>query len=111
MAALPAAVLWDLDGTLVDTEPSWNAAQHRLIASYGGTWSEEHALQVVGSDLLESADYIQAVGGTPLEPEQIAARLLCAGRSVVHRAVTWRTRRRALGAATGRRAVTVDAVW
>ncbi|HLR94859.1 MAG TPA: HAD family phosphatase [Jiangellaceae bacterium] len=90
MAALPAAVLWDLDGTLVDTEPSWNAAQHRLIASYGGTWSEEHALQVVGSDLLDSAHYIKAVGGIPLEPEQIVARLVSEVLSVLHTEITWR---------------------
>jgi len=90
MVALPAAVLWDLDGTLVDTEPSWNAAQHRLVASYGGTWSEEHALQVVGSDLLDSAHYIKAVGGIPLEPEQIVRRLVDEMLSVMHAEITWR---------------------
>ena len=30
--ALPAAVLWDMDGTLVDTEPYWIQAEHELVA-------------------------------------------------------------------------------
>ena len=29
--ALPQAVLWDMDGTLVDTEPYWIAAEHELV--------------------------------------------------------------------------------
>ena len=37
---LPAAVLWDMDGTLVDTEPSWIAAEYALVAQHGGTWSD-----------------------------------------------------------------------
>ena len=35
-AQLPAAVLWDMDGTLVDTEPYWIAAEHELVAAHGG---------------------------------------------------------------------------
>ena len=31
-SALPAAVLWDMDGTLVDSEPYWIAAEHELVA-------------------------------------------------------------------------------
>ena len=37
-------VLWDMDGTLVDTEPYWIAAEFALAERYGGTWSREHAL-------------------------------------------------------------------
>ena len=32
-----AAVLWDMDGTLVDTEPYWIAAEHAIVAEHGGT--------------------------------------------------------------------------
>ena len=51
----PAAVLWDLDGTLVDTEPYWMTAQTALIESYGGTWSHEEAMDLVGSGLWRTA--------------------------------------------------------
>ena len=38
---LPAAVLWDMDGTLVDTEPYWMAAEVELLGSFGRTWIHE----------------------------------------------------------------------
>ena len=36
---LPAAVLWDMDGTLVDTEPYWIETEYALAERHGGTWS------------------------------------------------------------------------
>src|SRR6185312_10037115 len=32
------AVFWDMDGTLVDTEPYWIEAESELVASFGGAW-------------------------------------------------------------------------
>jgi HAD superfamily hydrolase (TIGR01509 family) len=60
--SLPAAVLWDMDGTLVDTEAYWMAAETALVESYGGSWSHEQALQLVGSGLEASAAIFQSVG-------------------------------------------------
>ena len=57
-----AAVLWDMDGTLVDTEPYWMAAETPLIESFGGTWSHEQALQLVGLALEDSAGILQSAG-------------------------------------------------
>ncbi|GAA1959319.1 HAD family hydrolase [Microbacterium aquimaris] len=57
-----SAVLWDMDGTLVDTEPYWMAAETPLIESYGGTWSHEQALQLVGLALEDSAGILQSAG-------------------------------------------------
>ncbi|KJL35805.1 Phosphorylated carbohydrates phosphatase [Microbacterium ginsengisoli] len=58
----PAAVLWDMDGTLVDTEPYWMAAETPLVESYGGSWSHEQALQLVGLGLDQSARILQDAG-------------------------------------------------
>ncbi|WP_199176559.1 HAD family phosphatase [Subtercola sp. Z020] len=58
----PAAVLWDMDGTLVDTEPYWMTAQTALIESYGGSWTHEEALDLVGSGLWRTARAMQAKG-------------------------------------------------
>lgn len=69
--ALPDAVLWDLDGTLVDTEPLWIAAEHELAAEVGGSWSAEDALQLVGSDLLTSGRILQQHFATSMTPEEI----------------------------------------
>jgi len=57
-----AAVLWDMDGTLVDTEAYWMSAETALVESFGGSWSHEQALQLVGSGLEASATIFQAAG-------------------------------------------------
>jgi len=59
---LPAAVLWDMDGTLVDTEPYWMAAEGPLVASHGGTWTHEQALRLVGLGLEDAARILQDAG-------------------------------------------------
>lgn len=56
------AVFWDMDGTLVDTEPYWIAAEYELVESYGGTWSDEQAHQLVGQALTYSAGALQQAG-------------------------------------------------
>ena len=72
----PAAVLWDMDGTLVDTEPYWIEEETLLVAEYGGSWTEEDAHHLVGNELITSANYIREVGGVPLPAEEIVDRLL-----------------------------------
>ncbi|MHC2998075.1 HAD family hydrolase [Microbacterium sp. HJ5] len=63
MSAPPlSAVLWDMDGTLVDTEPYWMAAETPLVESFGGTWSHEQALGLVGLGLEDSARIFQHAG-------------------------------------------------
>lgn len=59
---LPSAVLFDMDGTLVDTEPYWMAAESDLVASFGGVWSAEDGLTLVGSGLRESAEILRGRG-------------------------------------------------
>ena len=59
----PAAALWDFDGTLADTEPLWIAAEYELVSSLGGTWSDEHAQQVVGNALIDTGSYLLDVIG------------------------------------------------
>ena len=51
-----------MDGTLVDTEGYWMAAETPLVESYGGTWSHEQALSLVGSGLEDSARILQGAG-------------------------------------------------
>jgi HAD superfamily hydrolase (TIGR01509 family) len=89
-APLPAAVLWDMDGTLVDTEPSWTAAEYALVAEHGGTWSDEHAQAIVGSSLLVAAEYIRRHGGVALPAETIVETMLDHVVADVERAVVWR---------------------
>lgn len=61
-APTPAAVLWDMDGTIVDTEPYWMRAETELVTAHGGTWTQEQGMQLVGSGLVQSAIILQEAG-------------------------------------------------
>ena len=84
------AVLWDMDGTLVDTEPYWIESEYAVAESYGGTWSHEHALNLVGNDLLESGRYMREHAGIDIEPDQIVEELLDRVTARMKEAVPWR---------------------
>jgi HAD superfamily hydrolase (TIGR01509 family) len=98
-SALPGAVLWDLDGTLVDTEPYWIAEEYALVAEYGGEWSDDHAHNLVGNDLVVSANYIRDHGGVTLSTDQIIERLLDRVIDRVRMHIPWRPGARELLAA------------
>ncbi|MER7445588.1 HAD family phosphatase [Microbacterium sp. NPDC097977] len=74
MSRQPRAILWDMDGTLVDTEPYWMAAETSLVESFGGTWSHEDALQLVGNGLIDSAIILQNAG-VDMDAEAIVSLL------------------------------------
>lgn len=86
----PKAVLWDMDGTIVDTEPYWIEAEFDVVESHGGTWSHEHGKALVGSDLLDSGRYIREHGGINLDPHAIVEMLLDRVVASVRRDVPWR---------------------
>lgn len=102
--ALPRAVLWDMDGTLVDTEPYWIAAEHELVEAHGGTWSHEQALQMVGNPLTESAKILQDAG-VDLPSEQIIDFLISRVIEQVRVEVPWQPGARELLAELGERGV------
>jgi HAD superfamily hydrolase (TIGR01509 family) len=87
---LPAAVFWDMDGTLVDTEPYWVSAEHALVEEHGGSWSEEYAHQLVGNDLMVSAEFIRDHAPVPLDPLRIVDELLVRVIARVREHVPWR---------------------
>jgi HAD superfamily hydrolase (TIGR01509 family) len=63
-----------MDGTLVDTEPYWISSETTLVERFGGTWTHEDALGLVGSDLLASARILQRAG-VGMEAEAIVEHL------------------------------------
>lgn len=97
--ALPAAVLWDMDGTLVDTEPYWMQVEFEIAARHGGSWNDEHAMAVVGGDLIDSATYMAEHMGIDRTPQQIVEELLDGVVALVEQEVPWRPGARELLAA------------
>lgn len=87
---LPAAVLWDMDGTLVDTEPYWMATEHAIAQAHGAQWTDADGLALVGNDLLTSGRQIKERMGLPYSPEEIVEMLLDGVVSRVEEAVPWR---------------------
>ena len=84
------AVLWDLDGTLVDTEPLWMGGENALAAEYGAPWTHEDGLNLVGRGLLESGAYIRDRMGLPLAPSAIVERLVQHVLQALRKNIPWR---------------------
>ena len=69
------AVLRDMDGTLVDTEPYWLAAQSEIAREHGLQWTSDDGRQTVGQAMPVSASILQE-RGVPLSTEEIINELL-----------------------------------
>lgn len=77
LSDLPAAVLWDFDGTLVDTEPIWFRSEYELMAELGAEWNDDLAHELVGSDLLSAASVMLEVAGrTDIAPSAAVERMV-----------------------------------
>lgn len=67
-----AGVLWDMDGTLIDSEPLWLDAEHEMLGRYGIEMGAETNEQLIGSGLWEAAEHFRALG-VPLSADDIVA--------------------------------------
>lgn len=83
------AVLWDMDGTLVDTEPYWIAAETALVQAHGGQWSQEQAFSLVGNALDDSARVLQGAG-VDLSVREIIDHLSNTVIAGIRKEVPWR---------------------
>lgn len=71
----PAAILFDHDGTLVDTEPVWAAAKVALASEFGGTWTEQDTLDCLGLSMQFTLDRLRE-RGVNLPDEEINDQLV-----------------------------------
>ena len=72
---LPAAVLWDMDGTLVDSEEYWLSSEQNLAQQFNGSWDAQDGLDLIGMSLYDSTKVMKAKMGIDLEPDEIINRL------------------------------------
>lgn len=82
---LPAAILFDHDGTLVDTEPLWEAAKQAICQEYGLTWTGEDTLAVLGYSIHKTLTRLQQIG-VPLSLADIERKLIASMQEALKRA-------------------------
>jgi HAD superfamily hydrolase (TIGR01509 family) len=82
----PAAMLFDMDGLLVDSEPLWLAAETAVMARLGAHWTEADQRCLLGGSLDRTVRYLLAKAATPAPAEQVGEWLMAeiAGRVREH---------------------------
>lgn len=71
----PAAVLWDFDGTMVDTEPIWIDVETELLAEYGTAWTHEQGAALCGTAWQYTSQVmIEAIGDPSIDPWEFYVR-------------------------------------
>lgn len=68
---MPDAVLFDLDGVLLDSEQRWNEAKEAVTREAGGRWRDEAAEAMMGMSAPEWSAYMRDELTVPLEAEAI----------------------------------------
>jgi HAD superfamily hydrolase (TIGR01509 family) len=73
---MPDAVIFDLDGVLVDSERLWNGAKEALVRETGGTWRDEAPTVMMGMSSPEWAAYLHDELGVPMDVDAISREVV-----------------------------------
>jgi beta-phosphoglucomutase-like phosphatase (HAD superfamily) len=65
------AVLFDMDGLLIDSEPLWFEVETEVMTRLGGTWSEADQEALLGSSLDRSVRYFMERAPVPADPAEV----------------------------------------
>ena len=90
ISELPSAVLWDMDGTLIDSEPYWMNSEGAFARENNTVWTKQDGLSLVGMSLYDSSKIIKEKVGSNLEPEQIIQKLTDEVTAQLKQKVIWR---------------------
>jgi beta-phosphoglucomutase-like phosphatase (HAD superfamily) len=67
-----AAVVFDMDGVLIDSEQVWAAAREELARETGASWAEDTQARMMGMSSPEWSRYMHDELGVPMEPAEIS---------------------------------------
>lgn len=70
------AVLFDMDGLLVDSEPQWFAAEARTVSALGADWGKQQQVDLLGSNLEYAAHYMIGHASSDASVESVMQLLL-----------------------------------
>jgi HAD superfamily hydrolase (TIGR01509 family) len=76
MGRAVAAVAFDLDGVLIDSEPVWEEVRRAYVAEHGGRWQPDSQRRLMGMSTPEWAAYLSRELGVDRPPEVVAAEVL-----------------------------------
>lgn len=71
-AALIEAVVFDLDGVLIDSEPVWAQVREEVVVAHGGRWSPDAQPRMMGMSTAEWSAYMVGDLGVRLSPAEVA---------------------------------------
>jgi len=72
------AVVFDVDGVLIDSEPVWERVRRGFVADRGGRWPDDAQDRMMGMSTAEWSRYISEDFGVALAPGQVAERVVAA---------------------------------
>jgi HAD superfamily hydrolase (TIGR01509 family) len=72
------AVVFDMDGVLIDSEPVWERVRRRFVSDRGGRWPADAQDRMMGMSTAEWSAYISADFGIGLTPQQVAGQVIVA---------------------------------
>jgi HAD superfamily hydrolase (TIGR01509 family) len=73
---MPGAVIFDLDGVLIESEVVWMQARRDVVEKAGGTWLADAQQAMMGMSSVEWSRYMHDDLGVQLSPEEISAAVV-----------------------------------
>ena len=86
---MTAALVFDLDGVLLESEQVWNEAKRALVEERGGRWSDQAPRAMMGMSSPEWSRYVRDELGVDLDPQAISAEVVARLERIYRDELPW----------------------